>query len=177
MATNPASPEVSSPCKCKLSTKATTNSDPQVVWKKQKSEKLVKKIVTTAPTKKRSPATVPAKTTTGTLKAAPRVAKQAFAQVVPPKMAPKCASVEIKEVDDKSDNYTSIPPCNPRNVLEAADSSDDLDDIDNQDPALELISVNDEEDNDDNDNNENTNPEAPEESADAKLSMASFPCI
>src|SRR6266508_2045611 len=49
MATNPASPEVSGPRKCKLSTKATTNGDPQVVQKKQKSGKLVEKSVTTGP--------------------------------------------------------------------------------------------------------------------------------
>jgi len=52
MATNPASPEISGPCKHKLSTKATTNGDPQVVQKTQKSGKLVKKSVTTAPPKK-----------------------------------------------------------------------------------------------------------------------------
>jgi len=92
-------------------------------------------------------------------------------------MAPKCTSVEIEEVDDKSDDHTSIPPRNPRNVLEAADSSDDLDYTDDLDPAPELISVDDEDDNNNDDDDENTNPEAPEESANAELSMASFPCI
>ncbi len=166
MTTNSTAPEVPSPHKRKLSTKATTNGDPQVDRKQKKLEATVKKSVT-APTKKRTSTTMlTTKTTSGTSKAAP-VPKWASAKALAAKGAQKRATVEIEEVgSDESDSYTSIPPRNPKHVLEASD--DDDEGITN--PALKLIVVEDDDD-DDEEEDEDTNLEAPNESAEAELGM------
>ena len=167
MANNSTSSEVSGPRKRKLSTKASTNGDPQVARKRQKSGKAVKESVTAALTKKRAPTTVPSKITTGTPKTTPAVSNQASAKAAPEKSARKRATVDIEEIVDDSDDHASNPPRNPKHILEAADGSDD--DDDDPDPAPDLIPV---DDDDDEEEEEETNLEVPEESAEAELGMS-----
>ena len=106
------SPEASGPRKRKLSTKVTTNGDPEVERKRKKLE-AKKHSTKPAPTKKHSSTQAPAKTKT-TTKAAAKPAPR-----------PRRPSVEIEEVEDESDYHTSVPPRNPQHILEAADGSDD----------------------------------------------------
>lgn len=77
------------------------------------------------------------------------------------KSAPRRPSVEIEEVYEESDYYTSIPPRSPRHILDGSD-----DDIE-RNPAPEPILVDDDEGEDD----EEKAHEAPEESPEAELSM------
>jgi hypothetical protein len=163
MPTVPDSPDVSGPRKRKLSTKVTTNGDPNVERKRKKSEQVQKKSHGTAPAPKKKPST--------TATAVPKVAKQAV-QVAPAKPAPRRRSVEVEEVYDEVDHHTSVPPRNPRHILEAADGSDD--DME-EDPAPELITI----DDDDEDENMDTEKvlETPEESAEAELSMWYCLCV
>jgi len=106
------SPEASGPRKRKLSTKVTTNGDPEVERKKKKLE-AKKQSTKPAPTQKHSSTQAPAKTKTTT---------KAVAKPAP---RPRHPSVEIEEVEDESDYRTSVPPRNPQHILEAADGSDD----------------------------------------------------
>ena len=106
------SPEASGPCKHKLSTKVTTNGDPEVEQKRKKLE-VKKQSTKAAPTQKHSSTGPPAKTKT-TTKAATKPAPQQ-----------RCPSVEIEEIEDKADYHASVPPCNPQHILEATDGSDD----------------------------------------------------
>ena len=103
------SPEASGPCKRKLSTKVTTNGDPEVERKRKKLE-AKKQSMKPAPTQKHSSTQAPAKTKT-TTKA-----------VTKPAPRPQHPSVEI---EDESDYRTSVPPHNQQHILEAADGSDD----------------------------------------------------
>jgi hypothetical protein len=95
------SPEAFGPRKRKLSTKVTTNGDPEVERKRKKLE-AKKKSMKPAPTQKHS-------------------LKKTAAQHAPRQRHP---SVEIEEIEDESDLHTSVPPRNPRHILEAANSSD-----------------------------------------------------
>ena len=106
------SPEASGPRKRKLSTKVTTNGDPEVERKRKRLE-AKEQSTKPAPTQKLPSTQVPAKpkaTTKAATKPAPR---------------PRYPSVEIEEVEDESADHTSVPPRNPQHVLEAADGSDD----------------------------------------------------
>ena len=106
------SPEASGPRKRKLSTKVTTNGDPEVERKRKRLE-AKEQSTKPAPTQKLPSTQVPAKlkaTTKAATKPAPR---------------PRHPSVEIEEVEDESADHTSVPPHNPQHVLEAADGSDD----------------------------------------------------
>ena len=171
MATDSAAPEISGPRKRKLSTKATTNGDPQA-RKRQKSGTTVKKTVTAALTAVKNGVTAAltkkktSKTATGTSKAASVAPNRASAKGRE-KNPQKRASVE--DIADDSDDIPSNPPQNPKHILEAVDGSDD----DDQDPAPELIEVDDDDDDDEEDDGDEdeTNLEAPEESAEAELSM------
>ena len=91
------SPEASGPHKCKLSTKATTNGDPEVEQKKKKLE-AKKQSTKPAPTKKHSSTRAPVNTTT---KPATKPAP------APQSQRP---SVEVEEIEDESDRHTSVPP-------------------------------------------------------------------
>jgi len=114
------SPEASGPRKRKLSTKVTTNGDPEVERKKKKLEGK-KQDIKSAPTKKNSSTRAPVNPT---MKPAPKPA---------PAPQPRRPSVEVEEIEDEADCRTSVPPRNPRHILEAADGSDN----DNkEDPAL-----------------------------------------
>ena len=106
------SPEASGPHKCKLSTKVTTNGDPEVEWKRKKLE-AKKQSMKPAPTQKQSLTQAPAKMKTTT---------KAVTKPAPWQWHP---SIEIEEIEDKSDYCTSVPPHNPQHILEAADRSDD----------------------------------------------------
>jgi hypothetical protein len=179
MATNSASTEISGPRKRKLSTKATTNGDPQEARKRQKSGTTVKKSITAALsavkkgvaaalTKKK---TVPSEKAPGTSKAVPAAPDRAPPKG-PEKRARKRAPVKIEDIADDLDDIPSNPPQNPSHILEAADGSDDKD----PDPAPELIPDDEEEDEDedeDEDDEDETNLEATEESAEAELSTGS----
>lgn len=147
MTTNPTAPEVVGPHKRKLSTKATTNADPQVDFRKRKKLGAAVKKSVTAPTKKRTSATI----TKTASKAAP-VPKRASAKAVPAKRVQKqTRTVGIEEVSDDSDSHISIPPRNPKHILEATDGSDDNDD------------------NSDEEEDDNTNLEAPKESPEVEM--------
>jgi len=100
------SPEASGPRKRKLSTKVTTNGDPEVERKRKRLE-AKEQSTKLAPTQKLPSTQVPAKPAT---KPAPR---------------PQHPSVEIEEVEDESADHTSVAPRNPQHVLEATDGSDD----------------------------------------------------
>jgi hypothetical protein len=106
------SPEAFGPHKCKLSTKVTTNGDPEVEQKRKKLE-AKKQSMKAAPTQKHSSTGPPAKTKTMTKAAAKPTPQQ------------QCPSVEIKEIEDKVNYCASVPPRNPQHILEAADGSDD----------------------------------------------------
>ena len=106
------SPETSGPRKHKLSTKVTTNGNPKVEQKRKKLE-AKKQSTKPAPTQKQSSTQAPAKTKTTT---------KAAAKPAPWQWHP---SIEIEEIEDKSDYPTSVPPHNPQHVLEATDGSDD----------------------------------------------------
>ena len=106
------SPEASGPRKCKLSTKVTTNGDPEVERKRKKLE-AKKQSTKAAPTQKHSSTQAPAKTKTTT---------KAAAKPAPQQRRP---SIEIEEIEDEADYHTSVPPRNPQHILEAADGSDD----------------------------------------------------
>ena len=111
------SPEASGPRKCKLSTKATTNGDPEVEQKKKKLE-AKKQSTKLAPTKKHS--LTPVNTTTKP------TAKPA------PAPRPRRPSIEVEEIEDELDRHASVPPRNPRHILEATNRSDD--DVDTTPP-------------------------------------------
>ena len=97
MPPNPASPDISGPCKHKSSTKVSTNGDPQEAWKHQKSGTTTKSVVT-ALTKNN----IPSKTATGTsnLKAVP-VAPNRASMKVPGKSIQKCIESEDSEDSDE----------------------------------------------------------------------------
>ena len=105
-------PEVPGPRKRKLSTKATTNGNPEVERKKKKLE-AKKQSMKPAPTPKNSSTQPPAKTKTMT---------KATTKPAPQQWHP---SIDIEEIWDESDYWTSVPPCNWQHILEAADRSDD----------------------------------------------------
>src|SRR5271168_3220560 len=86
------SPEASGPRKRKLSTKVTTNGDPEVEQKKKKLE-AKKKSTKSAPTKKHSLTRAPGNTTT---KPPTKPA---------PAPRPRCPSVEVEEIDSKFGLY------------------------------------------------------------------------
>ena len=107
----PDSPEASGPCKHKLSTKATTNGDPEMERKKKKLE-AKKQSTKPALTKKHSSTRAPVNTTTKpTAKPAP----------VPWSQRP---FIEVEEIEDESNRHTSVPPHNPQHILEAINGSD-----------------------------------------------------
>ena len=81
------------------------------------------------------------------------------------KLAPRCPSVEIEDVNDEADHQKLNTPCNPRHILELSDGSDD------EDPAPEVTVVNDSDNDNCDDDNCDNDDEAPEESAEAELSM------
>lgn len=154
------SPEDLGPRKRTLSTKVTTNGDPEVERQQKRLKKVQDKGATAAPTKKQL-------STTTAAKATPLVAKQLSTTVVPAKKntgpkatkkpAPQRPSVEIEEVsNDESDNHI-------------------CDDIE-EDPTAKPILVDSDEDDADIDDEEDA-PEAPEESAEAELSMFLKSCI
>jgi hypothetical protein len=98
-------PEASGPRKRKLSSKVTTNGDPEVERKRKRLEAIkqsTKPALTTQAPAKTKPATKPA----------PR---------------PQRPSVETEESDEESDHHTSVPPHNPQRVLEATNGSDNDD--------------------------------------------------
>ena len=106
------SPEASGPHKHKLSTKVTTNGDPEVEQKRKKLE-VKKQSTKAAPTQKHSSTGPPAKKKTMT---------KAATKPTPQQWHP---SVEIEEIEDEVDYCASVPPRNPQHILEAADRSDD----------------------------------------------------
>ena len=91
--------------------KVTTNGNPVV---EQKRKRLETKTQSTklAPTQNHSSTQVPVKMKTAT-KAA-----------VKPAPWPRCPSIEIEDVEDVEDYWTSVPPCNSQHILETADGSD-----------------------------------------------------
>ena len=105
------SPEASGPRKRKLSTKVTTNGDPEVERKRKRLE-AKEQITKPVPTQKHPSTQVPAKTKTTT-----KVATK-------PAPRPRRPSVEIEEVEDESADRTSVPPRNSQHILEAANGSD-----------------------------------------------------
>ena len=90
--------------------------------------------------------------------------KTAPAKATTIKLAPQCSSVEIEDIQDKSDHPKLNPPCNPRHILEATDGSNDEEDTN---PAPALIDVN-----DDNDNDNDNEPTEPEKDVEAKLTCS-----
>ena len=88
-------PEASGPRKCKLSTKVTTNGDPEVERKKKQLE-AKKQSMKSAPTKKRSSTQAPVNPTT---KPAPKPA---------PAPQPRHPSVEVEEIEDEADRHSPI---------------------------------------------------------------------